>query len=138
MWNESRSGGQYGTERRARMMTHRWVFFASQVAIVAACGARTGLYVPVDQDVAVVPDAKGEDALPPIDVFLPPDAPNACPDAGSTLVYVITSQNVLLSFYPPTAAFTTIGTIACPVTPVDTPFSMAVDHNGVAYVAFAS
>lgn len=77
--------------------------------------------------------------FPPIDVFVPPDAPNPCPDAGSTLVYVITTQNVLLSFYPPTAEFRTIGTIACPVTvPGDDPFSMAVNHTGVAYVAFES
>jgi hypothetical protein len=44
-----------------------------------------------------------------------------------------------MSFYPPTATFTTIGTIACPVSsPGDTPFSMAVDHQGIAYVAFQS
>jgi hypothetical protein len=130
------------------MKAHRWILFVSQAAVVAACGSRTGLLVPSpEQDASATdareePDARDaheEDALPPIDVIVPPDAPNPCPDAGSTLVYVITSQNVLLSFYPPTAEFRTIGTIACPITVAgDDPFSMAVDHTGVAYVAFES
>jgi hypothetical protein len=82
-------------------------------------------------------DAREEDALPPIDVTPPPmDALNDCPDAGSTFIYVISSGYELLSFYPPTAAFTSIGTIACPGG--GTPFSMAVDTTGVAYVEFNS
>jgi hypothetical protein len=128
---------------------HRLFLFLSTTAVVAACGSRTGLLVPPPEQDASTPDAHAdadarpdvheEDALPPIDVFVPPDAPNPCPDAGSTLVYVITTQNVLLSFYPPSAEFKTIGTIACPVlTPGDSPFSMAVDHTGIAYVAFMS
>jgi hypothetical protein len=131
------------------MKTRRWMFFVSQVALVAACGARTGLLVPIEHDAgsadvgeepdaAEEPDASEEDALPTIDVFVPPDAPNPCPDAGSTLIYVITEQNVLMSFYPPTAEFATIGTISCPSAPGDSPFSMAVDHMGTAYVAFDS
>jgi hypothetical protein len=139
------------------MKRRRWIVLVSTAAIVAACGSRTGLLVPTEQDagpadvsvprdaradvgvdVVEEPDAPEEDALPPIDVVVPP-GPNPCPDAGSTLVYVITSDNVLLSFYPPTATFTTIGTIACPTsTAGDSPFSMAVDHAGIAYVAFAS
>jgi hypothetical protein len=65
-----------------------------------------------------------------VDVF------NDCPDAGSTLVYLITEQNDLLSFYPPTAAFRTIGAIACPASGGATPFSMAVDRTGLAYIVF--
>jgi hypothetical protein len=126
-------------------------------AIVAACGSRTGLLVPTETDaghadssvphdarppeagvdVQEEPDVVEEDALPPIDVIVTPP-PNPCPDAGSTLVYVITQENVLLSFYPPSASFTTIGSIVCPDTAGSTPFSMAVDHSGIAYVAFAS
>jgi hypothetical protein len=127
------------------MPTRRWLLFGMMASLVAACGSRTGLLVPNEHDASVFdagdateePDASEEDALPPVDVYVPP-GPGPCPDAGSTLVYVITKQNVLLSFYPPTAAFTTIGTLDCPATPGDAPFSMAVDHTGVAYVAFDS
>jgi hypothetical protein len=127
------------------MQTRRWMLFGTVAALVAACGSRTGLLVPTEHDASVFaagdateePDASEEDALPPVDVFVPP-GPGPCPDAGSTLVYVITQQNVLLSFYPPTATFTTIGTINCPALSGDIPFSMAVDHTGVAYVAFTS
>ena len=114
------------------MKTHRWMFFVATAGVVAACGSRTGLLVPTDEDAAV------GDALPPIDVYVPPDAPNPCPDAGSTLVYLVTTQNVLLSFYPPTAEVRTIGTLDCPLAIVgDTPFSMAVDQAGIAYVLYS-
>jgi hypothetical protein len=133
------------------------MYFALAVLLVAACGARTGLLVPLDgdagrapppptrmvdatvPDVYVAHDAHEEEAEPPMDVIVPRDAPNPCPDAGSTLIYTITTQNVLMSFYPPTSQFTTIGTISCPITtPNDSPFSMAVSHTGVAYVEFLS
>jgi hypothetical protein len=87
-------------------------------------------------------DAGEEDALPPIDVAHAPDVvSNFCPDAGATLVYVITEQYDLMSFYPPTETFKTIGRIQCPAGPsVDgtpaTPFSMAVDRDGIAYVVY--
>jgi hypothetical protein len=116
-----------------------------------ACGSKTGLLVPFEDsgvpvdagpDIHVVDSSPPpeedsavaeEDALPPIDVQVPP--PNLCPDAGSTLIYVITETNTLYSFYPPTATFSTvIGNIACPSTSV--PFSMAVSRNGIAYIIF--
>jgi hypothetical protein len=59
-----------------------------------------------------------------------------CPDADATLVYVVSEEYDLYSFYPPTAAFTRIGHIVCPSPPGSTPFSMAVDRKGAAYVAF--
>jgi hypothetical protein len=138
------------------MRTCRRLLFASLVAAVAgvtACGSRTGLLVPVDEsptdasvDVhhpdaardATEEDVVEDDGLPGIDVA-PPKVPNDCPDAASTLIYVIGEDNNLYSFYPPEAAFTLIGTIACPVvTPGDEPFSMAVDRNGIAYVVFSN
>jgi hypothetical protein len=128
----------------------------SAACLAAACGSRTGLLVPVHHD-AGESDAAGDasgDALeegdaseegdvasePDVveeDVFIPPDGPDICPDAGSTVIYVITTQNVLLSFYPPTASFTTIGSINCPdPNPTSEPFSMAVSRQGVAYVVY--
>ena len=82
-------------------------------------------------------DVVDEDVLPPIDVSPPVDVANDCPDAGSTLVYVITYQNALMSFYPPTGTFKRIGTITCPTVPANTPYSMAVDRLGIAYVVFS-
>jgi|HubBroStandDraft_6_1064221.scaffolds.fasta_scaffold12466_2 hypothetical protein len=115
---------------------------------LAACGARTGLLVP-----SAVLDGGGEGAdvvdggllspdapLPPIDATVPvvPNEPNDCVDAGSTLIYLVTSQNTLYSFYPPAAEFVRIGTIACPTpAPEWQPFSMAVDRAGRAYVLFS-
>jgi hypothetical protein len=75
--------------------------------------------------------------LPPIDAAVP-IVPNDCVDAGSTLIYLVTSENTLYSFYPPAAEFVRIGTIACPTpAPAWQPFSMAVDREGTAYVLFS-
>jgi len=86
---------------------------ASVTALVAACGARTGLLVSGEgQGGSGVdggrysdsgddgPGQISHDALPPIDVTVPVDALSECPDASSTLVYVIGFQNTLMSFYP--------------------------------------
>ncbi len=142
------------------MKTRRVLVFVSTACLVAACGSRTGLLVPTRHDGGEPSDATeepGEDAdafeepQPDVleegdaepdaveeDVFIPPDAPDICPDAGSTVVYVITLDGLLMSFYPPTATFTTIGPVSCPTAPADQPFSMAVSRAGVAYVVFQS
>ncbi len=114
---------------------------------LVACGSRTGLLVPSDETVVPV-DASvpiADAALPPLDVVVTPP-PSACADAGSTLIYVITESNALLSFDPLSLLFHTIGAVACPTTgacsagpglPVaPTPYSMAVDRTGIAYVVF--
>jgi hypothetical protein len=133
-----------------------WPCVLLSAAGLAACGSRTGLLVPGDGFES--PDATGptgeddsgealrdaggdvdelKDALPPIDVSVPVDAFNSCPDAGSTLVYLVTEQFELLSFYPPSAEFTPIGTLNCPLTQAGhAPFSMAVDRTGIAYVLY--
>ncbi len=104
----------------------------ASAGLAVACGSRTGLLLPSEEQPE---DAGEEDALSPIDVTPPPpEAPNPCPDGGPTLVYVITEQNTLMSFDPPTGTFTRIGTLACPSASL--PFSMAVDREGIAYVVF--
>ena len=120
----------------------------SCLSAVVACGDRTGLLV---DDVAPFDDTDAgrdapfdvvfdvvHDTLPPIDVSRPDVINrNDCPDADSTLVYVITEQYVLYSFDPPTTEFRRIGKISCPTPdPTTTPFSMAVDRKGVARVVF--
>lgn len=141
--------------------------FAVVSSGAVGCGARTGLIVdppvdasaPVDAgvDVSDEPaldagrdasvedagherDAEIEDAghdVPTIDAAKDVTVVDECPDAGSTLVYVVTETNQLLSFYPPLATFRTIGTIACPAAAGATPFSMAVERAGTAYVLFS-
>jgi hypothetical protein len=143
------------------MRMRRRVLLASLVVTLAACGSRTGLLVPLDFEVdasagdagadgaispvdasvedARIEDAAEEDALPPIDVRVPDDVvvPSDCPDASATFIYVISDTNNLYSFYPPSAELRLVGTIACPSTmSTARPFSMAVDHTGIAYVVF--
>jgi hypothetical protein len=137
-----------------------WPYSLLSMAVLGACGSRTGLLVPgdrgfVEPDGAVDEDDSGQaldagtdatedvaelhDALPPIDVSKPVDAFNSCPDAGATLVYVVSQQQELLSFYPPTAEFKSIGPLRCPIrNPSVLPFSMAVDHTGIAYVLYSN
>lgn len=130
----------------------RLAFFA---LLVAACGSRTGLFLdeatfgpnPIDggdprdggrrdgaRDGGVEEE---EDALPPIDARPPSDVVRTdCPDADATLIYVITTSYQLYSFYPTDGTFKLIGNIACPAGPGATPFSMAVDRKGTAYILF--
>ena len=133
----------------------RLPFLALLVAGLTSCGSRTGLFasVPNDTGDAGLPDALApivdgsvpdpdadqfkEDALPPIDVSTPTPI-NECPDARSTLVYLIAKDGMLMSFYPPTGSFTTIERILCPALPGETPFSMAVDRTGLAYILFSN
>ena len=134
---------------KLRRMRFRPVLFGVMVVVTSggffACGSRTAL--PGDFDaVGGGNDDSGTDARkirdtgpdvtpPPIDARPPRDASRLdCPDADATLVYLITETNQLLSFYPPSAAFTLIGNISCPSS--STPFSMAVDRRGTAYVEF--
>jgi hypothetical protein len=125
-----------------------------------ACGTRTGL--PILDDIESTPVTPATDAgadrsvrpppppppdeedaaLPPFDALPPIDArprdasiKNNCPDASATLVYVVTSQNELYSFYPPDLTFHFIGNLACPAGAA-TPFSMTVNRKGIAYVVF--
>jgi hypothetical protein len=118
---------------------------AGPAALAAvACGSRTGLLapgapapdsgVPGDADAEPVPDSPEE---PPIEDSSLPDVPviDVCPDAGATLIYVITQQGDLYSFYPPTLAFHLIGSISCTQSAAQ-PFSMAVGRTGIAYSVF--
>jgi hypothetical protein len=143
--------------RLARSRRLPFAFAASLPLVVlaafAGCGTRTGLLVDEgDSPATPIADAgidrttphptprdAGLDVIPPIDVTPPPIDGNFrsnCPDAGATLVYVVTEQNDLYSFYPPDLTFTRIGAIACPSPSGATPFSMTVDRSGIAYVVF--
>jgi hypothetical protein len=123
----------------------KWfALFAASILAVAACGARSGLLVderPTDD--STEPADAGRDVIDATDAAEEPDVvdpfPDAavvdCQDAGITYIYLISSENELLRFYPPDLSLTTIGTINCPSS--SQPFSMAVDRQGVAYVLFA-
>ncbi|MBI5533513.1 MAG: hypothetical protein HY898_12405 [Deltaproteobacteria bacterium] len=142
----------------AVLFDRRAILGALLLATASACGARTGLKAdPVEEsdaapaavdaskdalsdakDAASEPlkDAVSEDAIPPIDASKNDgQVPSDCPDAASTLVYLLSSEQGLLSFDPPTLAFKTIGNIACPSS-FSQPNSMAVDRTGIAYSVF--
>lgn len=122
--------------------------------LLAACGSRTGLFVDDTPELLPAdggaPDGSSrrdggrldgdveEDALPPIDARPPIDAPNRtdCPDAAATLVYLISADFQLYSYDPSLNSPKLIGNIACPADQGATPFSMAVDRKGVAYIHF--
>jgi len=146
--------------RRLGSVKARRSGFVALLLVVAACGSRTGLFGPEDtadggalvdgslppRDGAGplvdgrVPDGSPTaelDALPPIDATPPTDVNRTdCPDADSTLVYVVSSENELYAFYPPDLGFRFIGALACPAPAGSSPFSMAVDRRGVAYVLY--
>ena len=106
---------------------------------VAACGARTGLVVPSDDGGGSLPPVgdAGAQPLPPIHATpVDPSQVSGCADAGSTVIYIVSEQGSLLSFDPPTATLKRIGTLGCPVPADATPFSMAVDRAGIAYVLY--
>jgi hypothetical protein len=130
------------------------------------CGARSGLPVdgatsmgtggaPFDAGTEA-----GADAAPDV-VDAPPDAPDAppdvvdapsdvpdappdvgaddCQDAGLTYIYLIANDDQLLRFDPASLTTTPLGMISCVVAHPElkpTPYSMAVDRQGIAYVVF--
>jgi hypothetical protein len=124
-------------------------------AAAVACGSRTGLFLdeaefgPNPIDGGDNPNIDGgrrdarndrndiEDAPPPLDVTPPMDVNRIdCAEAGTTYIYVISNSYQLYSFDPATNATKFIGNIACPSDIAETPFSMAVDRKGVAYILF--
>jgi hypothetical protein len=118
--------------------------------------------VPVDAGLDAVPDVSPDQSVdapldaPPDVVDAAADVVDAAPDvtvdahpvpigceeagAASTLIYLITVQSDLWSFYPPSLEFHKIGPINCPTIPgpiPPTPFSMAVNESGIAYVVYS-
>jgi hypothetical protein len=71
------------------------------------------------------------------DMAMQPIVSDSCGDAAK-LVYVVDANNQFSSFDPATLTFTDLGSLNCPDTLGDTPFSMAVDRNAQAWVLFSS
>ena len=75
---------------------------------------------------------------------------DSCGAAGVELIYVVTRENVLLSFDPLKLGggdpFAVVGNLSCPAGPAlgglpgqpATPFSMSVDRNALAWVLYSS
>ena len=113
-------------------------------ALVSACGARTGLEVPPEEPGDTF-DA-GNDTMPPRhdadadvrrEADIEPEVIDRCADAGTTYIYLITEQYHLLYFDPASGGFSVVGTLDCPlIDTASTPFSMAVDRSGLAYVVY--
>lgn len=133
------------------MHSRRWIVGLPVVAfgLLVACGSRTGLYLdgPIDDEPIAdeVPrfDASVMDVvepLPGIDGQARPDVDQRdCTDPSETLVYLVSSDaqgqnHQLYSFDPRNFSLALVSPIACPS--VSSPFSMAVDREGVAYVLY--
>lgn len=123
-----------------------WLFGTGTVAgLLFSCGSRTGLLAPdevvteagIDATKKDAKDVAVMDVVPPIDVVKKDADKSDCPDADSTFIYVVTDTNELLSFYPPTAGFKSVGALKCAASKGATPFSMAVDRKGAAYVLYS-
>ncbi len=125
-------------------MRLRWkllgIAAANAVAVAfVACGARTGLDVPDVVPADAGPDAmadapKDSPADTPIDV--PEDVPNDCADPSTTYIYVVTAEENLYAFHPADGVIEPVGPVACDDAS-STPFSMAVDRKGRAYVLYS-
>lgn len=121
-----------------------------------ACGARSGLHDEGQEPPAplAAPDAGGtapkdagkdsaidaaKDA--PADAFVPPDAPATkldCTDPSTTWVYVVTLDEELFYLDPSTGKYQLVAKINCPATFGGTPFSMAVNRKGTAFVLYSN
>lgn len=132
----------------------RWVALLLLAACGGAGGADAGLDVVFGGDNQVVvtdpgslpgTDASGTpDAPPPADVPAGEatddgpgsDVPLTC-SARTKLVYVVSEENVLMRFLPATGAFETVGPLDCPAAATETPFSMAIDRQGTAWILYS-
>ncbi|MCC6648898.1 MAG: hypothetical protein IT374_25450 [Polyangiaceae bacterium] len=131
------------------------------VAVAVACGARTGLDDDAAPPALLAPDAAvpaedarkdaGADAQKdapadaqkdaPADAFLPPDAPSTkidCTDTSTKWIYVVTVDEELFYLDPSTGNYQLVAKIGCPVTFGATPFSMAVNRKGTAFVLYSN
>lgn len=109
---------------------HASLLAVAGLVLPLGCGARTGL---------LVPEPALDAGPPPVNVTVATTLPPICKSASVPFIYLVTEENELVS-YDPTASigtFTRIGSLACPIEDATaTPFSMAVDHAGLAYVVF--
>lgn len=77
----------------------------------------------------------------PADMFVPPDAPATkldCTDPSTTWVYVVTLDEELFFLDPSTGKYQLVAKINCPATFGGTPFSMAVNRKGTAFVLYSN
>jgi hypothetical protein len=136
--------------RAARAL--RWAAIAFACAAGAAvvplaCGARSDLSSSTssnDPGADAGRDGRA-DATPDGSPDAPADAPadaepdvfvrDCDPEAGVTYVYLVTEQNEIFSFDPDDSSLELHGTLDCPSNG-PTPFSMAVNRTGKAYVLF--
>lgn len=65
-----------------------------------------------------------------------PPADNSDCDEDSKQIFVVTLENLLYRFEPVALKMVKIGNLSCPASPGSTPFSMAVDRKGVAWVNY--
>jgi len=110
-----------------------------------ACSANAG---GKDDPGELVPDTGGKDAAVTDGGFTPDTnggfddvdprdtAPGGDCAEENKQIYIVSQGNDLVRFAPATMTLTKIGTLKCPTSGFSTPFSMAVDRKGTAWVLF--
>jgi hypothetical protein len=115
--------------------------FLVATVIAAACGARSELGLPRDEPEGEAgmggdagPDAM-PDAMPDVPEDVPPDAPPECTE-DVTYIYLVSNASELWAYKPQSNAFELRGVLDCPAA-AGTPFSMAVQRDGVAFILYS-
>ena len=136
---------------RVKMQLRGLVATGGSIAFVwavASCGSRSTLDGAVlhlgpggaeaDAWEAGEVDASEDARLPPIDAEPRPDVVvTNCSTPSIQYIYLVTIENELWRFYPQAGGIVPIGTLGCASTGGATPFSMAVDRRGIAYVIYS-
>jgi hypothetical protein len=78
----------------------------------------------------------GNSHMPDASVPLAANVNSVCIEA-SQWIYTVDESTMFSRFDPTTATFTDIGKLKCPSLPGESPFSMAVDQNAVAWVSYS-
>jgi len=100
---------------------------SSNIAPATDAGSSTPTHNAGSADAGAVPILSAEDSG---------TATSGC-SAASQLVYVLSTQNVIYSFDPPTKSFTPVATLDCDAGSM-VPNSMAVDRLGNAWIDYVS
>jgi hypothetical protein len=127
----------------------------SLASALGGCGSRTGLELDEFEKAAPeVPDAAlPRDAAPPLDAAIPispPSMPAACVQLPEPSIYLVSMSAAVWQFRPATdggpPTLNIDGHLNCPISPSPfvgqcnggpiSPFSMAVDRAGTAYVVY--
>ena len=123
---------------RHRLHPSAWLVAAGLVWVAAAASCAASENRPLDGGGSTAVGGAGGQGGTNLQLDGGPDdgADGAACSEAAKLVYVLSYEMGLYSFSPPSLAFQKIGDLACPAVGGATPFSMAVDRSGLAWVLY--